>query len=81
MLLKWLTMQTTLGVRENKIKSMAKAKKKAAPVKKVAAKKVTAKAKTKEVKATAGNVTHYPYKPRKITRLPSPNKEKKWENY
>ena len=65
-------MRTTLVVKENKIKSMAKAKKKAAPKKEVAKKKVVktkVEGKPAEVKAVS---THcdVPYIPRRIDRLP-----------
>ena len=65
-------MQTTLVVKENKIKSMAKTKKKAAPKKEVAKKKVVktkVEGKPAEVKAVS---THcdVPYIPRRIDRLP-----------
>ena len=66
-------MQTTLVVKENKIKSMAKAKakKKAAPKKSVAKKEVKTKVEGKpaEVKAVSTHV-EVPYVPRKIDRLP-----------
>ena len=69
--MKWLTTQITLVVKENKIKSMAKAKKKAAPKKSVAKKEVKTKVEGKpaEVKAVS---THcdVPYIPRRIDRLP-----------
>ena len=65
-------MRTTLVVKENKIKSMAKTKKKAAPKKEVAKKKVVktkVEGKPAEVKAVS---THcdVPYIPRRIDRLP-----------
>ena len=65
-------MRTTLVVKENKIKSMAKAKKKAAPKKEVAKKKVVktkVEGKPAEVKAVSTHV-EVPYVPRKIDRLP-----------
>ncbi len=78
--MKWLTTQITLVVKENKIKSMAKAKKKAAPKKEVAKKKVVktkVEGKPEEVVATSKHV-EVPYVPRKIDRLPADlNKLKK----
>tara|TARA_Y100001972_G_C7652659_1_gene328296 strand:+ start:1976 stop:2212 length:237 start_codon:yes stop_codon:yes gene_type:complete len=70
-------MLITLAVKENKIKSMSKAKKKAAPKKKVQPKKlVTKKVEVKpaevkpvEVKAAPSHI-EIPYKPRRIDRLP-----------